>query len=122
MYFEDYKREVFDDACDAMMDYLGYYDRFEEVFDELFIDDCVTGNGSGSYTFSTAVAAQNVAELIWDTDFIEECRDMGYNGVPTDDGPEALDVIARCCALYCVCPQLEERWDELTEDEEEEDE
>lgn len=114
MTFEDYKRETMGNALDALPGYVGYCDDFSQVWDELFVDDAVTGNGSGSYTFSTYQAEQNTQGLFWDDEFLDALKGYGYEGIPTEQGPEALDVIARCLALdYCYA-ECEEKWDELT--------
>lgn len=120
MDWKDYKDAVLSDAKDVIEESYEDYDSWEELFDELHIDDSVTGNGSGSYTFSTAQAKKNVAELIWDDDAIQAFNDVGYAGIPTDEGPEAVDVIARCLALYEVADELEDYFDELKEEEESE--
>lgn len=74
----------------------------EKLYDELFTEDSVTGNGSGSYTFSSEQAKQN---LIGNEDLI---RDMIKDGFATKDGVmdwfmdedyEALDVAVRCYLL-----------------------
>ena len=66
----------------------------------MWTDDAITVNGSGSYTFSTYQAQQNVGELIFDEDFIDEldacCIDLGDL---LKEGAEAVDVTARCLAL-----------------------
>lgn len=69
----------------------------DQLIDRLFIEDSVTGNGSGSYTFSTLKAEQN---LVGNWDLL---RDYVINVDPTFDllksGPEAADVIIRCSLL-----------------------
>ena len=64
------------------------------MYDALFTDDAVTGNGSGSYTFNAARAAENARDLAFDDEFIAEA-------------PEAVDVVARCLALGLVSDALE---------------
>ncbi|WP_242362070.1 hypothetical protein [Limosilactobacillus antri] len=70
----------------------------EELHDKLFIEDSVTGNGSGSYTFDTIEAERN---LVGNYDLLKEAlRDFGYD----DDyllkkGPESADVLIRVYLL-----------------------
>lgn len=67
----------------------------EFVFDALWIDDNVTGNGSGSYWFNTWRAEE---ALCHNTDLLLEAE--YYNGVEFSyehrHNPEALDVFIRC--------------------------
>lgn len=99
----------------------------EKIADELWIDDGVTGNGSGSYTFSTAKAKENTAELVWDEDFIFELEGLALGFEIFKNGAEAVDVTARCLALGRVHSDIEdaveERFEELHKnDEDDEDE
>ena len=118
MDWNDYLEEVESCAKDAILEAYDYDpdQSWDSVYDDLFCDDSVTGNGSGSFTFSTVQAAENVAGVIWDDGFTEYCKDMGFDGVPTEQGPEAVDVIARCAALGQLAGALEDYWDELTEE------
>lgn len=113
MTFNDYKQAVKDDAIQIInWGDLDYCDDFEQVYDELFVCDGVTGNGSGSYTFNTAQAEENTKDLFYDDDFTDEARSMGYT---IDDlleqGAEAIDVIARCLALSYVMAEIEDAYD-----------
>ena len=74
----------------------------DELNDKLFNEDTVTGNGSGSYTFNTEQAKQN---LIGNEDIV---RDMIEEGFATPEGVmdwfmdedyEAIDVAVRCYLL-----------------------
>lgn len=66
--------------------------------DRLFCEDSVTGNGSGSYTFSTWQAEENLChnlDLLGDA--LEEFGcDASYM---TEKGAEACDVTIRCYLL-----------------------
>ena len=117
MTLQDYRDQVRSDAERVMREEIEYWDTFDECMDSLIVDDGVTGNGSGSYTFSTWQAEQNVAGIIWDEDFHEMLSELGYEGVPVDKGPEALDVIARCLVLYEMECELEQVFEDLKEDE-----
>lgn len=117
MTLQDYREQVRSDAEDAMKEDLEHFDTFDECMDSLIVDDSVTGNGSGSYTFCTWKAEQNVAGIIWDEEFLEMLRDWGYEDVPIDKGPEALDVIARVLVLYEMEYELEKVFEDLKRDE-----
>lgn len=115
MNWNDYMEQVKADALEAIEEKARYYDDWDEMNDALFIDDSVTGNGSGSYTFNTAKAAENVAGIIFDDDALEAFAELGYDGIPTKEGAEACDVIARCIALGYVSGELEEAFEEARE-------
>lgn len=112
MNWDEYMSTVKSDALDVIGEIGKDYEEWEELYDALFVDDSVTGNGSGSYTMSSAKAAENVAGIIWDEEFAERCKEYGYDGVPTDQGPEAVDVIARCLALGELSGELCDAWEE----------
>ena len=123
MEWSDYKYEVKADAMDAIDENVSWCDTWDDMYDSLFVDDSVTGNGSGSYYFNTAKAEEAVSGIIFDADAVEEFRAMGYDGIPTEEGAETCDVIARCIALGLVAGELEDYYNELrngsTEDEDE---
>ena len=56
MTFADYKAQVFNDAREAIREAAARIDDWSRMYDELFVDDGVTGNASGSHTFSRAAA------------------------------------------------------------------
>ena len=73
---------------DALREYLN---------DELFCNDSVTGNGSGSYTFSTWKAEENLCHNL---DLLSEAmEEFGSDVSILKDGPEACDVTIRCYLL-----------------------
>lgn len=117
MLFMDYIDAVTTDAVDAVErgDYDTYTD-IDDVIDAMWVDDGITGNGSGSYTFNTCKAQENVSDLIWDDQFIDE-----LNGMCIDladllrDGAESVDVTARCLALSYARDEIEGAWDERQE-------
>lgn len=90
---------------------------YEQLYDEMFISDSVTGNASGSYTFNTWKAEENLChnlDLLGEalSEFGCEPDYMAKNGV------EACDVTIRC---YLLGEMLNEVLDELeTEDDEDE--
>lgn len=123
MTFQDYINQVTDDATQVLREQWGQWDDFDEFVDSLWVDDSVTGNGSGSYTFSTWEAEQYTRDLVWDDEFAEALRDMGMTmDHAIEQGPEGMDVIARCLALGFCHDDLRDAWDELEDEAEEEDE
>ena len=91
-------------------DYDGDTDKMsEELYDDLFISDQVTGNASGSYTFSTWKAEEYLAHNL---DILAEA--LAEFGCGTDylleQGAEAADVSIRCYllgqAIQCAIEEL----------------
>lgn len=107
MTFEDYKRDVLRDAAQAIEENAEWWGSWDEAYDALFVDDSVTGNGSGSYTFNAAKARENVRGLLYDGEFMGEAEGAGFGIDVFKRGPEAVDVIARCLALGCVAGDVE---------------
>ena len=74
----------------------------DELNDKLFNEDTVTGNGSGSYTFNTEQAKQN---LIGNEDLVRSMIEDGFatpEGVMDwfmDEDYETIDVAVRCYLL-----------------------
>lgn len=122
MSFADYEEQVLRDAREAIAEGAGWYGSWEEMADALFLDDSVTGNASGSYTFDAAAALENVRGLMGDERFAAEARGVGYGPGLLALDPEALDVIARCLALGRVLGELAEAYEEARAEEEEEEE
>ena len=131
----DYKENVKNDCINAVREWLRYHkedvkgmsrdDLQQKLYDALWIDDSVTGNASGSYTFSACEAEQNVAGN-WDLlgeamkEFCCECNAI-------EKGAEWADVIIRCYLLgECLDEAMDEMDDEIQaaieEDPEEEEE
>lgn len=118
----DYRENVKNDCIDAIREWLEHHkddvegmsrdDLREKLYDALFIDDSVTGNASGSYTFSRYEAEQNVAGN-WDLlgeamhEFCCECDAI-------EKGAEWADVTIRCYLLgECLDEAMEEINDEI---------
>lgn len=92
-------------------------DELEEYLnEELFCVDSVTGNASGSYTFCTWQAEENLCHNL---DLLNEARlEFGYDSSEILENPESCDVLIRCCLLnQAICAALDELWEE-PEDEE----
>lgn len=81
----------------------------QELNDTLFVNDSVTGNVSGSYTFSTWQAEENLChnfELL-----TEALTEFGYNDLSyLKNGAEACDVTIRC---YLLGQAISEVLDEI---------
>lgn len=80
----------------------------QELNDTLFVNDSVTGNASGSYTFSTWQAEENLChnmELLMEA-LTEFGCDLSYLG----KGAEACDVTIRC---YLLGQAISEVLDEI---------
>jgi len=72
-------------------------DFAEWLNDTLWTEDSVTGNGSGSYTFSTYDAENYICHNL---DLLAEaCEEFGGSMDVLKDGAEACDVTIRCYLL-----------------------
>jgi len=117
----DYRKAVKDDIRDYIEEHeirvtASRRDEIQdELYDELFCDDSVTGNASGSYTFSTWQAEEYLRHNI---DLLADAlHEFGENGADLiEKGAEACDVTIRC---YLLSRCLAEVLDELEEDDEE---
>lgn len=86
----------------------------EQLNDDLFCNDSVTGNGSGSYTFNTWTAEEYLCHNL---DLLAEaCEEFGSSMDILKDGAEACDVTIRC---YLLGQAIAEVLDELEETENE---
>ena len=88
----------------------------DSLHDDLWANDSVTGNGSGSYFFNTWKAEE---ALCHNLDLLgEACEEFGSTADLLKDGAEACDVTIRC---YLLPQAISEALDELEEDDEDED-
>ena len=114
----NYLENVTNDAKQAILENMNdwnFSDRneMEEVAnDNLWVDDSVTGNASGSYTFSTWQAEEN---LCHNMDELEEaCDEFGQDiGEVVKQGAEYCDVTIRC---YLLGQAISAAIDELEEE------
>lgn len=99
-YKENSLRLYKEEGRDALEQYLN---------DELWVDDQVTGNASGSYTFNTWEAEEN---LCHNMSLLEEaCDEFGQDvGEAVKRGAEYCDVTIRC---YLLGSAIAEAIDEL---------
>lgn len=126
MNFKQYTEQVRNDAIEHI-DFeveCGRWTKdtnFDDVYEELFTADGVTGNGSGSYTFNRFKAQENIADAIFDDEIISAFEGAGtslYDLLKNDD-PEGIDVIIRCHVLSNLYGELEDYFWDLTDDDEE---
>ena len=84
----------------------------EDLNDRLFIEDSVTGNASGSYTFSTWKAEEYLCHNL---DLLGEAMEEFYWDPKniTEKGAEACDVTIRC---YLLGQAISEVLDEMLEE------
>lgn len=114
----NYLENVTNDAKRAILENVKYWtftDREELegiANDMLWCDDSVTGNGSGSYTFSTW---QSEGNLCHNMDELEEaCNEFGQDiGEAVKQGAEYCDVTIRC---YLLGQAISAALDELEEE------
>ncbi len=120
-----YYKEVYNDACAvAAEDFYGYLennsdfdDAWDEFYEDLFIDDSVTGNASGSYWFNSKKAEESLGEFIWDEDIVWLLEEMGDSVADVvKRGPEVADVIIRCGMLGHVESDVRDYVEELMEE------
>lgn len=132
-YDYDYDQAVYDDVWSWVKerldnDELPHYseDRLKEwLYDELFTNDSVTGNGSGSYTFNRYTAEKYICHNIGY--IFDKIKEIGYL-VDEKSVLEAedLDVTMRCALLYETIDKVveneipEEFWDMPTIDDDDE--
>ena len=115
---EDLKQYVMDVYNPESVGDVESIDR-EVLYDDAFVSDAVTGNASGSYTFNTWEAEEN---LCHNMDLLEDvANEFGYGLELLGRGAEACDVTIRCYVLGQVIDDaLDELKEELLEEEEEE--
>ena len=92
-------------------------DIIEDLNEKLWIEDSVTGNASGSYTFSTWEAEENLCHN-WD-EIEDAAANLGFEAKITDGyeyGPEWWDVTIRCNLLnQAIAEVLEEIEEDINE-------
>ena len=103
---QDYLSDLVADIENVWLDYVNPNEMDadeirETLYDELFVDDSVTGNASGSYTFSRSLAKGNVLDAL---DVLKEaCEEFGcMNQLGqrfVNEDFEWMDVTIRCYLL-----------------------
>lgn len=117
----DYREAVKEDILQYINDEINFEDfdtldeLEEKLNEELFTCDSVTGNASGSYTFSTWEAEENICHNL---DLLGEALEEFGSGADylINNGAEAADVTIRCYLLgECIAAALEEIEDDFNE-------
>lgn len=117
----DYREAVKNDIRDYIDENIDFrdfedLDELEErLNDDLFVEDSVTGNASGSYTFSNDQAEENLCHNL---DLLGEAlEEFGCGpGYLIEQGAEACDVTIRCYLLGgCISEVMEEIKEEFEE-------
>ena len=112
---EDDVRQYIEDNKDELFSSVDDMDELEEKLnDDLWTEDSVTGNGSGSYTFSTYQAEEYLMHNL--DELAEALEEFGGNTDVLKSGAEACDVTIRCHKLpEAIANVLEEYRDEFEE-------
>ena len=101
-----------------IIDGLAHREEFDQhLYDEMWTVDSVTGNGSGSYTFSRWQAEENLChnmELL-----TEALEDFGCDTDYIKKGAEACDVTIRCYLLGSALAEVLDEFEELYAEESE---
>lgn len=108
MQIYDYRQHVAEDIAEYLQDNypminkdtirdISFDDFYDEFYDQLINVDYITGNGSGSYTFSTLQAEQNLVGN-WDA-LREAVTELAPNANVLNKGPEWCDVLLRVWVL-----------------------
>ena len=86
----------------------------QKLNDDLWVEDSVTGNASGSY-YCNAWKAEEALAHNWDV-LEEALAEFGCEGNPIEKGAEWCDVTIRCYLLgQAITEVLEEMEEELEE-------
>lgn len=109
----EYLEQVTSDAKEAILEYMDEWefndrDELEQIAnDELWTDDGVTGNASGSY-YCNAWKAEEAIHHNWDL-LTEAIDEFGGNFDILKQGVEFCDVTIRCYLLgRAICIALDE--------------
>lgn len=122
----DYRKAIREDILEYFKehDITGFVSELEHerLYDNMFIDDSVTGNASGSYTLSTWQAEENICHNF---DIIDKLQQESGKSDKGFDNAEYWDVSIRCYLLVHVLNEVISEWNkehpEQDEDEDEED-
>ena len=122
-YFEtvctDVRKEIAESWADRFADFETLDELRKALNEELWLCDNVTGNASGSYTFSQWKAEEYLAHNL---DVLEDaCAEFGADmGEEVKKGAESADVLIRCyllgAAIDKVLPEFEEDFNAAQEE------
>ena len=107
MTIQEYKEELKQDILEYAKE-VCTGESLEQFREDCWTADCVTGNGSGSYTFNSKQAEENIKDLIFSDELLRMFQDFGYDRIPFEKGPEYIDVSIRCFLLDEVIAENEE--------------
>lgn len=98
-------------------DYSDLDEMKEDLNEKLFVEDSVTGNASGSYTFNTWKAEEYLCHNL---DLLAEANEeFGGSSDILSDGAEMCDVTIRCYllgqAIENVAPDMWQDWEDSQE-------
>ena len=101
-------------------DYSDLDEMKEDLNEKLFVEDSVTGNASGSYTFNTWKAEEYLCHNL---DLLAEANEeFGGSSDILSDGAEMCDVTIRCYllgqAIENVAPDMWQDWEDSQEENE----
>ena len=101
-YYESIKEDILNYYTDEQLQ-----KDYNELYDEMFNDDSITGNASGSYTFNAYEAEEN---LCHNMDLLKEACEMfgSDTGETIERGPETCDVTIRCYLLGQVLQDIKD--------------
>lgn len=124
-YYEEMEQDI-RDYIEENIDLSEYVNKREKLEEELYenfwMNDSITGNASGSYTFSTYEAEENLCHNL---DLLQEAlNEFGFDFIEylSENGAEACDVSIRCYLLATILHEvLDEFENEGLFDENEED-
>lgn len=111
----DYLENVKEDVRNYIEENINLKDYTQEELEEklnedLWTEDSVTGNGSGSYTFNTWQAEEN---LCHNMDLLKEALEEYGSGIEyLENGAEACDVTIRCYLLGRAISEVLEEYNE----------
>lgn len=103
-------------------DYSDLDEMKEDLNEKLFVEDSVTGNASGSYTFNAWKAEEYLCHNL---DLLADANEeFGGSSDILSDGAEMCDVTIRCYllgqAIENVAPDMWQDWEDSQEESEEE--
>lgn len=96
--------QYIDDNNLNLMELKNDWQLYQETYDDMFLSDSVTGNASGSYTFSAWKAEEYLChnlDLLW-----EACDEFCESYDVLKKGAEYCDVTIRCYLLSNVFSEI----------------
>lgn len=113
-YYENMKSDILDaiEYNNDLTQYDNMDNAYDSLYDYLWIKDGVTGNASGSYTFNSYTAEENLCHNM--DLLVDACNEFGQSiGDAIERGAEYCDVTIRCYLLGSI---LSEVLDELNDE------